>query len=266
MRLGPDGFENIAVLGSAPSSTLLAPFADPSWSIWCTSPGAFAQVADKRTDVWFELHRWLPSSPGKSGAPGTRPWFSPEFHQFLAQYKGTVFMSEKQDSIQNCEVFPYKELLDKHGPYFFTSSIAWMLAYAIEQKPKSIGLFGIDMAANSEYAYQRPACQHFIGLACQLGIKVILPPESDLMRPTTMYGIGEHTQRHVKLSSRLEEFEAQKAQCHNAIQANTQHFKYLEGAVETLKYIMDVWCDDVSASPEQAMAFSGSYLKKLESQ
>lgn len=265
MNLGPETADKIAILGSAQSSTLLAPFNDPTWAIWCTSPGTFAQTADKRTDVWFELHRWLPSDPGKAGAPGTRPWFSPEFHQFLSKYQGPVFMTEKQPSIPKSEPFPYQLLLDKHGPYFFTSSISWMLAFALEQPIKAIAMFGVDMAANSEWAYQRPGCQHFLGLASQMGIEVVLPPESDLMQPSTMYGIGEHNTRHVKLSARLAELEAQKAQCFAAITNNTQQFKYLEGAVEATKYMLEVWCDDVRPSPQHAMSFSGAYHKKAES-
>ena len=92
-KLGPDGFDGIAILGSAPSSTLLALFNDPSWSIWCTSPSVFATIASKRSDVWFELHRFLPYPPGNNGQAGTRPWFSPEFRQFLREYKGTVYMT-----------------------------------------------------------------------------------------------------------------------------------------------------------------------------
>ena len=33
-----------------------------------------------------------------------------------------------------------------------------------------IGLWGIDMAATEEYAYQRPGCQHFLGLVKRAGI------------------------------------------------------------------------------------------------
>ena len=49
-----------------------------------------------------------------------------------------------------------------------------------------------------------------VGIAKQLGIQVILPPESDLMRPTTMYGIGEHNVRHIRIAERLKECEARK--------------------------------------------------------
>lgn len=169
MRLGPQGYDKIAILGSAPSSVALAPFDDPSWAIWGCSPATFVTCAPKRSDVWFELHRWQPSEPGKSGAPGTKPWFSPEFAQFLANHKGPVFMSERHESIPPSLRYPFEEIIAKYGPYFFTSSIALMLAMAIEQKPKVIGLWGVDMAATEEYAYQRPGASTSSGLPWDWG-------------------------------------------------------------------------------------------------
>jgi len=46
----------IALVGSAPSSVLLAPYGDPSWEIWGCSPGVYYQAP--RTEAWFELHRF----------------------------------------------------------------------------------------------------------------------------------------------------------------------------------------------------------------
>lgn len=263
MKLGPDGFDGIAILGSAPSSTQLAPFNDQKWAIWCTSPSVFATVASKRSDVWFELHRWLPYSPGQSGQAGTRPWFSPEFRQFLREYQGTVFMTEQQPDIPGCVRFPYKELLDEFGPYHFTSSVAWMLAYAIKQNPKKIGLFGIDMAADSEWAYQRPGCQHFIGVAKAMGIEIVLPPESDLMRHSTLYGIGEHNQRHVKLRERLMEMEGQEHQLQQQAAQINATLQQIAGAKSALKYMLEVWSDDIDPDITQAMSFSGCFVKPI---
>lgn len=263
MKLGPEGFEGIAIIGSAPSSTLLAPFGDPKWSIWCTSPSVFATAASRRSDVWFELHRWLPYAPGNSQQAGTRPWFSPEFRQFLREHKGPVFMTEKQPDIPNCVQFPYQELLDKYGPYHFTSSVAWMLAYAIEQHPKAIGLFGIDMAADSEWAYQRPGCQHFVGVAKAMGIEIVLPPESDLMRHSTLYGIGEHNQRHVKLRERLMELEGQEGQLQQSIAQMNANLQQVIGAKAAMKYMLEVWSDDIQPDIAKAMSFSGCFVKSV---
>lgn len=263
-RLGPEGFDKIAIIGSAPSSTLLAPFDDPSWAIWCTSPATFAAVASrKRADVWFELHRWLPYEPGRSGEPGTRPWFSPEFRQFLRDFKGRVYMTEKQPDIPNCTRFPYQQLLDKHGPYHFCSSVSWMLAWAIEQNPSTIGLFGIDMAAGSEWAYQRPACQHFLGLAKAAGINIVLPAESDLMRHTTLYGIGEHNQRHIRISERIKEIEQNKARAQQLIQNATLDLARCEGSIDALQYVLDAWSDDLEPDLAHAISFSGCFVKSI---
>ena len=47
----------VAIVGTAPSSRLLAPFNDPSWQIWVCSPGNMNTVP--RVDVWFEIHNNL---------------------------------------------------------------------------------------------------------------------------------------------------------------------------------------------------------------
>lgn len=543
-KLGPEGFERIAIVGSAMSSTLLAPFDDPKWSLWCCSPAVFAQVAARRSDVWFELHRWMPYSPGRSQETGVRPWFSPEYAQFLTQHKGPVFMTDVRSmkdpgtweellerdgpvfpGIPTSTPFPYEFLLRKHGPYHFSSTIAWMLALALEYQPKAIGMFGVDMSAQEEWcvapetrvltsdlrwveagslsegdeliafdeakggeggnyrawkpatvqlvqrlrrpckrlhmedgstlvssnehrwltyaehenrwrqnrwrqtdemvtpahrpdrptrivklldmwreetswesgylagafdgeghlvqinraecdgaqvaigfaqrdnamsaavlsaaqamgfdlrpvgtggqngdcikyriaggkaklmeflgrirprrlmskfrpdilgkmhrkdavavvgvedigeqdviglktstgtfvaegfashnSYQRPGCQHFIGLARALGIEIVLPPESDLMRHSTLYGIGEHNHRHVKLREQLVHLEAQQAALQNAINQNGASLNRTMGQIDMLKHMLGVWSDDLIPDEVTAMSYAGRHV------
>lgn len=259
LKLGPAGYDKIAILGSAQSSIGLAPFDDPSWAIWVCSPGAFSYVASKRSDVWFETHRFRPSEPGKSGAPGTVPWFSPEFHTFLKNHRGPVFMSQVDPTIPNSIRIPFEALIKKFGPYHFSSSIAWMLAMAIEEAPKAIGLFGIDMSATEEYAYQRPACQHFVGMAKGLGINVVLPPESDLMRPPFLYGIGELNPRHIKLSERLDGFHKSRGHVRAQLQQLQIQDAQLTGAIDDLTYVLQSWCDDIVPDAGQAMSYASQY-------
>ena len=262
LQLGPEGADKIAILGTAPSSMELAPFKDMSWSIWACSPGAYSVCAKNRSDVWFEPHRWQPTPPGQFGAPGTKPWFSPEFHTFLSQHKGPVFMSRKEPTIPTSVAIPYEALIAKYGHYFWTSTIAYMLAMAIDQKPKAIGLWGIDMAATEEYAYQRPACQHFLGLAMAMGIDIVLPPESDLMRPPTMYGIGEHNPRHVKLNARLAEIRANKQQAMVALEQAKQTINQLNGAEGEVLYQMGTWSDDIHPDLRNAFSCASEYNRK----
>lgn len=269
LQLGPEGFNKIAILGTSSSSMALAPFKDQSWAIWGCSPGAYPLCAQNRSDVWFEPHRWLPTSPGQFGAPGTKPWFSPEFHAFLKAHKGPVFMSEVHESIPMCIRIPFEDLIEKYGPYFWTSTISYMIAMAIDQlqdrarkgEQVAIGLWGVDMAASEEWSYQRPGCQHFIGLAMSLGINIVLPQESDLMRPPTMYGIGELNPRHIRLTARKAEAEAQKAHLQQQHDEIIKRSMQVTGIIGELEYMLGAWTDDIEPDLRKAVSFSSEYTK-----
>ena len=255
--LGPEGYDKIAILGSAPSSLSLAPYDDKSWAMWGTSPGVFGVAP--RTDVWFEIHRFHEAEPGRNTVPTAKPWFSSEYTAFLRNYPGPVFMSRLIPSIPNSIVYPFEAILEKYGRYFFTSSIAWMLALAIESKPKAIGLWGVDMAASEEYSYQRPGCQHFIALAQSMGIEVYLPEESDLMQPPSMYGISEQNPRYIKIRARMDEFQA-RINTLNAQQQNTNlELHFLQGAMDDAKYMLQTWADDIPFETPQAMSFAREF-------
>jgi hypothetical protein len=241
--------KKIAIIGSAPSSINLAPYADPDWEMWGCSPGVFGVAP--RTNAWFELHRFHPAQPGRNGAAGTVPHFSAEYTSFLRGYQerfnsgdGVVFMTDPIDSIPGAVQFPFEPLIKEHGEYFWTSTIAWMLALAIDQQPDEIGLWGVDMAASEEYAYQRPACQHFIRVARERGIKVTLPPESDLMQPPTKYGLDELNPRHIKIKSRIKEFRARIGANEQQISAMSNENLYLRGALDDAEYMLQSWAGD----------------------
>lgn len=254
LALGPPGADKIAIVGSAPASVQLAPYRDMSWAIWGVSPGAYGAAA--RKDVWFELHRWEPQEPGFPADPHAKGWFSPEYVRFIELFPGPVFMSQPIPSVANCVLYPYQSMIAKYGPYHFQSTMSWMLAYAIEQRPKAIGLWGVDCAAPEEWAHQRPGVQHFLGLAKSLGIEVYLPLESDLLQPSTMYGISEMNPRHAKLTARMKELQG-RLTAHEQQQAfHGQQALFLKGAVDNLKYVMDQWIDDLN--PDIALAISRS--------
>ena len=271
LKLGPDGYRGIALLGTAGTSVGLAPFKDPSWAIWGCSPGCYPICAQNRSDVFFESHRWQPTPPGQFGAPGTKPWFSPEFHSFLKAHKGPVFMSERHEDIPNSVRMPFEALIAKYGPYFWTSTIAYMIAMAIDTlqgraaagEKVAIGLWGVDMAASEEWSYQRPGCQHFIGLAMSLGINIVLPQESDLMRPPTMYGVGELNPRHIRLLARRAEAQAQ----HDALVAQhdgiIKQTMITKGIMQELDYLLGSWTDDIQPDPTKAVSFSGEFTRPV---
>ena len=271
MKFGPEGYTGIAILGTAGATMALAPFKDQKWAIWACSPGTYAICAQNRSDVFFEVHRWQPTSPGQFGAPGTKPWFSPEFHAFLQKHAGPVFMSQVEPSIPNSTRIPFEHLDEKYGPYFWQSSMSYMLAMAIEQlAPRAmagervwLGLWGVDMSATEEWAYQRPACQHFVGIAMALGIQVVLPEETDLMRPPTKYGVGELNPRHIRFMARLAEVKANINALTQQGQQLQMRLASLQGSQAEIEYILSCWTDDLSPDLGKAISYAGQFVKPL---
>lgn len=225
--------KKIGLIGSAPSSVRLAPYANKDWEIWGCSPGAYGVVP--RSDVWFELHRWEPG----------QPWFSPEYVSFLKNYPGPVWMAEHVPEVKNCCVVPVKELVEKYSPYFFTSSLSWMFAMAIEMNPKSIGLWGVDMSATEEYAWQRPGCHFFALLAKAKGIEVGVSPESDLLRPPPLYGICETSHAWIKNLSRTRELNDRINAAQMKLSQATQEIQFLSGCKDDMNWQMNTWFGNV---------------------
>ena len=267
----------IALMGSAPSSVHQGPFYGPSFAawqqgkvqsypphineefeIWGCSPGLWA-VAPRLTR-FFEVHRW---EVGK-------PWFSPEYVEFLKNFKGPVYTGGRIPEITNHVVYPIDAIESEFSSYFLSSSLSLMCALAImeieqirkarREKDKTllpafvdvseldkddrddiIGMWGVDMAATEEYQQQRPGCQFFILEAMRRGIGIYLPPESDLMRPMPVYGISEWDHNYIKLTTRSREINAMSQEAQRLVQENTQRLATLAGESHMLDFFVKTW-------------------------
>lgn len=218
----------IACLGAAPSSRLLAPFNDPSWEIWACSPPNWDLP---RVDAWFELH-----TLDRKFLPHNQPWVN------VITKHPRVYIAYPDQRLPNGIVYPIAELVEKYGRDFFTSSLAYMLALAIEQKPEVIGMWGVDMSANEEYSQQRPGCKFFMREAQLAGIKVVTAPQSDIATWAPLYGYQEFSPMWAKqkvraneLKERVQKAEAKKAQAENEILV-------LRGALDDMQYITNTYC------------------------
>lgn len=181
----------IAIVGTAAHRNK-APFDDPAWAIWACSPGNIGQLP--RWDEWFELHD-IEAFASASDIEG-----------FIAAADKPVWMQEKYAGrYEAARAFPFLALVARYGGQFFTSTVAWMLATALERKPAAIGLWGVDMAAGGEYRDQRWGCQHFLALARERGIEVHIPPESKLNVRPRLYGLEPKSAAQRDLERRAEQ-------------------------------------------------------------
>lgn len=197
----------IALLGSAPSSSNLAPFGDPTWEIWACSP---QNHKAPRIDAWFEMH-----SLDRKWVPGNEPYVA------ALQRHSRVYIAVPDARLPNGIILPGEELMKPYGGRFvgsfMQSSVSWMLALALSLKPTTIGLWGIDMAAADEYGQQRPGCHFFFNEAEKIGIEIVAPPESDILEPLPLYGYKEQypmfwrqKARKLELKTRLADAEAKR--------------------------------------------------------
>jgi hypothetical protein len=99
-----------------------------------------------------------------------------------------IYMPRRYEDIPASVAYPL-EWVTQGGRFrpLLTSSIAYMIALAVAEGFDEIRFAGIDMAMDSEYAYQRAACEYWIGVAEALGRKVVIPGNSPIGK-APLYG------------------------------------------------------------------------------
>lgn len=233
--------DKIAIIGKAPSSRELGPWEDHSWEIWTISDSVpLHQVP--RWDRHFELH---PPHFFKDKNPGYWKWLT-------QPHDGkTVYVREVTPEIPTGIQYPIAEVVNHFQSRYFTNTISYMIALAIMNGPKAIGVYGVDMAqtmpvlgGSPEYQNQRPSCEWLLGVAMGAGIEVVIPEQSDLLKTPYLYGF-EHAgtpmrqkweARTMELQTRLQnqqrKLEEHQAKCNQSV----GNINSLQGALDSQSY------------------------------
>jgi len=217
----------ICLLGSAPSSYLLAPFGDLNWEIWACSP---LNYTAPRVDAWFELHNLE-----RKVVPGNEPYIN------AIQRHPRVYIAAPDSRLPNGIVYNKDEVYQFFGnsqflDSFMQSQVSYMLAYAIMQKPTMIGLWGIDMAAAEEYASQRPGCHYFFMEAEKRGIEIVAPPQSDILEPLPPYGFKEFNPKYWRSKARKQELRQSIDEARQRLHMAQKELDIKEGAFQNEIY------------------------------
>ncbi len=240
----------VALIGTAPSSRMLAPFNDPSWQIWGCSPGNMNALP--RVNLWFELHSNLLWPEHES--------YGKPYIEWLKGQSFPVYMQD-QSLVPNALIFPMIELVAEFGRDFVTSSFAWMMALAMKMGASEIALYGIDMASRDEYILQRPGFYFFRHEASRRGIKISAPSESDIMQSPPLYAYVDSTPIGRKLAARRTEVQGRVNGLGQQIAQASQSKTYLDGALEDIDYMQSIWS---GAMDEVALTRAENLALKLE--
>lgn len=222
--------KKIAICGFASSTRDYIPLKDASWTIFALNQ-LYRHLA--RVDVMFDVHaQWRGGN-----VEGT------DHEGWLAECGIPALMVQREPTIPTSLKYPLERLIEKHGLDYFTSTIAFQLAYALDlidravearaavlismggtdwdihQRVRSlygeytIGIFGVDLIVGTEYFAQKPCAEFWIGECDSRGIKLLLPPETALLKQQYRYGyqtetsvglvtLGEHQARIMALEKR----------------------------------------------------------------
>jgi len=239
----------VAFLGASPTSRHLAPFADDGWEVWGMGPAW--QDEDKvilepypkmRWDRWFEIHDMGINDPshGAVDIPGYWEWL-----ESRGQHKPIYYRPPVYKGLQGKEL-PWDELIERHGTYFFDSTVSWMMAFAYDYFPKieEIGLYGVDFATEKERRVQKPGTYHFMQLFKLRGVGVHVPPESDMSFERPPYPDEDPFVKKCLAQGRAMEerrFAAEKNLngMKGMVREQEDVLKRLEGAFEMLDYFRE---------------------------
>ena len=225
----------VAIVGTAPSSRILAPYDDKSWEIWACSPNldlhqnTFGNLP--RISKFFELH--------KIGGPELSKNLSIKqqdaFLKWMEQSDFEVIANDTK-SIKGSKPYPLEEIIKEYGRYF-TNTVSYMIAYAIHCKATHIHVFGVDMMADTEYGIQRPSCEYWLGVAKGKGIDVHVPSSSDLLKTTRLYAFDPPGDFREKLDVRAEEITARLNQTKEEVFAYARASGCAASAAQEMDYL-----------------------------
>lgn len=252
--LMPDGVtprKKFALVGFAGGTRSMAPFGDPEWAVVGMNQ---LNRHIPRADAWFEIHKeW-----NTAVVPGT------DHEGWLRDCGLPVYMAYRVPGLPTSLGFPLPRMVEKFNDYF-TSTVAYMLAWAIDHidrlvedrmrdmpvtgtlaeqnalarslyKEYMIGLFGIDLIVGSEYFEQKPCAEFWIGQACGRGIDVAIPPQSALCTQGYRYGYEMEPQGLIRPS----DFDKRRAALQAQHQEHSAQAIRFAGMLEENEYMAEL--------------------------
>jgi hypothetical protein len=237
----------IALIGKAPDSMALAPYKDEQWEIWILNTLGFLNEVP-RWDRQFELHD-LELTKDKA--------YNGYYDWLKVQTKPLILRDAPPAEFAGGAQYPLQDIMQHFsqlaGRTYHTNTVSLMIALALYEHDMGatvgeLGIYGINMAQHaksqgvnaagwfaSEYARQRPSVEYWLGVADGRGITVTVPPQSDILKCSCIYGYHT-TDAAKKLQARKAELEQRIGHAQAREQQSHDEAVYLSGALEGLNY------------------------------
>jgi len=218
----------IAICGTA-DSLAAAPFADKDWTVYICAP-CLTYTTTKRWDLVFEVH-------------DENYVTDKVIAERLNKADCTVMMQKHYEQIPKSEPYPLEKVAEGYHKNF-TNTIAFMIAYAVYEHKlhgdvAEIGVWGVNMAANEEYNFQRPSCEYWLGIAEANGIKVVVHGDnSAVLKCHTIYGYDREWMFMREARTRKKQLEIGEKELNQKVEEMKQHFWQQQGALKDVDWFL----------------------------
>lgn len=203
----PARARKVAILGFG-TSVRDCPWRDPSWELWAmngfwraASPDFGIDAAPERYTLWFDMHSlaYTRDYCARVGVGTQQEDWLRQSHPFPI-----LALEEFGSDYPSVQRYPIERVVATLGRDYFTSTVAYAIAYALaDSSIAEIGLWGIDLIHDTEYADQRPCAEYWLGRAEERGIKVTRHEDSAVMRQRFRYGYEQQPELLTGLRARL---------------------------------------------------------------
>jgi len=108
----------------------------------------------------------------------------------LAEAGIEVYNTHKVKGL-NSTLYPFKRISKKFNTEYFSNTISYMIALAIDMGYKKINFYGCDMMTTSEYAWEKGGLEYWLGRCHGMGIETFVAEGSSLLKTITgkPYGV-----------------------------------------------------------------------------
>jgi hypothetical protein len=170
--------------------------------------------------AWFEIHRY-------SHLEEIHKQNWPKVQAHYRELGIPLYMIDSDPDFPTSIPFPLEEVAKGHRMYF-ESSVAYILAFALYLKRttnpnlKTIHMFGIDMVHDTEWGYQRPNCEYWIGMLEGAGMTVNIPKVAAMVKPSCLYGYEEEPASTAEMEKLLGRLAIRQKELQNVAQMHLQ--------------------------------------------
>ena len=175
----------VGLLCGDPKFLKLAPWGDPSWEWW--SHSSIVRILPYKPHRLYDIH------PPHVFRAKLKNGFKDYYH-FLKTCTIPVYMMKQYAAVPSSRRFPLEEIQAQAPGVPIGSTLSFMIAHAMYEGATTIGIFGGSYGTESDYGWQRPNVERWIGRAEMAGIHMVLPKEQPLgQEPRELYGYESHS-------------------------------------------------------------------------